>query len=91
MALEWSWMNYPIGFPLDDDEDLGGERTGPKCSLTMTYTDEDMSVKQAVMMNGNRTDISYVKKYKAKVLMLEWLADQFKQRIKDADVDDATK
>jgi len=78
MSLKWTWMNYPIGFPLEDRDDLGGERTGPKCALTMEYTDDDIvSLKQQVMMNGLREDIPNLEKWKAKSLMLGWLSDQF--------------
>ena len=85
MALEWIWTNYPIGFPLEDRDDLGGKRTGPKCSLCMTYSDEGLVLKQSVMMNGLGRDITKKKKMLAKSLMLEWLAREFTKRAEETD------
>jgi hypothetical protein len=80
VKLEFKWTEYPIGFPLDpDDGDFESERTGPKCRLGITITEGDIVLRQAIMADGNRQDLSYVQEKEMHDKLTQWAKEQLEK------------
>ena len=75
--ITWTWKEHPIGFPLEERDDLGGERTDPFCTCTLSYCNGDVLLRNAVTITEYPlADLGSGIKDAVEKLLTEWLQNQ---------------
>jgi hypothetical protein len=73
-AIYFSIREYPLGFPLDpEDEDFAGLRTPPQTVVSITYDDGDKKLRQSIMQPGLRKELGIDKIRLMKEKLEDWL------------------
>lgn len=73
--IKFQWSHHPIGFPINPDkfESMSADRTPPSCSLSITFTYEDLKLRQGVLKQKKYVDLSKEEKNEMRYLLIEWL------------------
>ncbi len=76
--IKFSWEEYPIGFPLEEDDEFGnmaGDRSPPVCSLSIDFTYGSIHLRQAVRKDKLRKELTQAEIDEMSRLLLNWLQE----------------